>query len=393
MLARDGGADWRTWLFMGGRGAGKTRAGAEFVRFAALYEGARRVALIGPTFSDVRDVMVEGHSGLLSLKYGEGAGPIWQPSRGRLVFSSGAEAFAFSAEDPDSLRGPQFDLAWCDELGAWAKGEAVWDMLQMALRLGDNPRCVATTTPRPVPLVKRLVDDRAVLITRSTTRENAEHLPRAFLREVERTYGGTKLGRQELGGELIEDIEGAMWSRDLIERLRVSVLAPSSLEHVVVAVDPPATSGPKADACGIIAAGAVGRRAFVLADETLRGASPAAWAGRAVSLAEQVGAAEIIVESNQGGEMARYAVETASDHIPVRLVRAMSNKRARATPVAALYEHSRVFHAGVFRELEDEMCAFGGQGFTASPDRLDALVWAVWALLLDRRGEGRVRPL
>lgn len=376
---------------MGGRGAGKTRAGAEYVRFAALFEGAQRIALVGPTLSDVRDVMVEGHSGLLSLMYGPDAAPLWQPSRGRLVFSSGAEAFAFSAEDPDSLRGPQFDLAWCDEIGAWAKGEAVWDMLQMALRLGDAPRCVATTTPRPVPLIKRLMADPRVYLTRSTTQENAKYLSPAFLDDIQRTYGGTKLGRQELDGELIEDVEGALWTRRLLERAYVNT--PPPLDHIVVAVDPPASSGARADACGIIGAGAAGRQAYVLADETLRGVTPAAWAGRAVSLAQRLGAAEIIVEANQGGEMARYAIETVTDRIPVRLVRAMSNKRARATPIAALYEHSRVFHAGRFPDLEEEMCSFGSPAFAGSPDRMDALVWAVWALLLDRRGEGRVSVL
>ena len=293
---------------MGGRGAGKTRAGAEFVRFAALYEGARRIALVGPTLSDVRDVMVEGHSGLLSLDYGKA--PVWQPSRGRLLFSSGAEAFAFSAEDPDSLRGPQFDLAWCDELGAWARGEAVWDMLQMALRLGRTPRCVATTTPRLVPLIKRLVEDPSVRITRSATRENAENLAPSFLAEVERTYGSTKLGRQELDGELIEDVEGALWTREMIESARVRFAPP--LDRILVAVDPPASAGPSADACGIVGVGAVGRGAFVLADETVRGVSPARWAGHVIDLADRLGAAEIVVEANQGGEMARYAIETLS---------------------------------------------------------------------------------
>ena len=374
---------------MGGRGAGKTRAGAEFVRFAALYQGAQRIALVGPTRADVRDVMVEGHSGLLSLTYG--AAPLWQPSRGRLVFSSGAEAFAFSAEDPDSLRGPQFDLAWCDEVGAWAKGEAVWDMLQMALRLGRHPRAVVTTTPRPTPLIKSLVADPRVKLTRSTTRENAAHLSPAFLAEIERTYGGTALGRQELEGELIDEVEGALWTRGMLDRAKVN--APPPLDRVVVAVDPPASIGPNADACGIVAAGATGRQAYVLADETVRGVSPAAWAGCAVSLAQRLGASEIIVEANQGGEMARYAIETVSDRIPVRLVRAMSNKRARATPVAALYEHGRVFHAGRFGELEEEMCAFGGEGYVSSPDRMDALVWSIWALLLDRREDGRVRMI
>ena len=385
----NGAHDWRTWLFMGGRGAGKTRAGAEYIRFAALYEGARRIALVGPTFADVRNVMVEGKSGLLNLEYG--ARPQWFPSRGLLRFSSGAEAYAFSAEDPDSLRGPQFDLAWCDEIGVWPRGNEVWDMLQMGLRLGDNPRCVATTTPRPVPLIKRLVADRSVRITRSSTEENAEYLSPAFLAHVTSAYGGTKLGRQELGGELIDEIDGALWTRSLIDRCRRRVSDALDLERVVVAVDPPAGKGPRADACGIVAAGVSGRRAFVIADVTVRGASPADWARRAADLASQLRASEIIVEGNQGGEMARYAIEVAGTDTPIRLVRAMKDKRARAVPVAALYEAGRVSHAGLFPELEDEMCSFGGSEFSGSPDRLDAMVWAIWALLIDGRAEARVR--
>ena len=376
---------------MGGRGAGKTRAGAEFIRFAALFEGARRIALIGPTFADVRNVMVEGESGLLNLEYG--VRPVWQPSRGRLVFSNEAEAFAFSAEDPDSLRGPQFDLAWCDEIGVWPRGNEVWDMLQLGLRLGDNPRCVATTTPRPVPLIKRLVADRSVRITRAATEENAKHLSSAFLAHVRQAYGGTKLGRQELDGELIDEVEGALWTRSLIDRCQRRVSDALDLDRVVVAVDPPAGKGPSADACGIVAAGKSGARAFVIADLTIRGASPSEWARRAAELAMQLRASEIVVEGNQGGEMARYAIETTGTDIPIRLVRAIKDKRSRAVPIAALYEEGRVGHAGLFPELEDEMCAFGGTGFSGSPDRLDAMVWAIWALLINGRAEGRVRPL
>tara|TARA_R110002020_G_scaffold224599_1_gene434287 strand:+ start:165965 stop:166732 length:768 start_codon:yes stop_codon:yes gene_type:complete len=255
--------------------------------------------------------MIEGPSGLRHLG-GAGGAPVYEVSRRRLVWPNGAEAFAFSAEDPDSLRGPQFDAAWCDELGAWAKGEAVWDNLQMGLRLGAFPRCVATTTPRPV--------------------------------------------------------------------------------------DPPATSGPRADACGIIAAGVAeaagfGRRCFVLGDASAAGLRPADWAGRAVSLAEAVGASMIIAEANQGGEMVRQTLESAGCRLPVRLVHARLGKRARAMPVALLYEQGKVAHLGLLATLEDQMCRFGAEGFTGSPDRVDALVWAVWALMLERTGGPRVRAL
>jgi len=379
---------------MGGRGSGKTRAGAEWVRFQALLGKARRIALVGPTLSDVREVMIDGPSGLRTICHrGHMPLPTYSPSRRRLEFASGAVAYAFSAEDPDSLRGPQFDAAWCDELAAWKNGEAVWDMLQMGLRLGDNPRCVATTTPRPWPLIKRLVADARTTVSHSTTLDNSENLSAAFIDEVTRLYSGTHLGRQELEGELVEDVKGALWTRSLLEKTRLA--EPPPLDHIVVSVDPPASSGKRADACGIIAAGAGWqggeRRGYVLSDASGGGLSPLDWAGRAVSLAEWVGASDIIVEANQGGEMTRHALLTAGCRTPIRLVHAAVNKRARATPVAALYEAGRVSHVGGFPALEDEMCSFGAAGFTGSPDRLDAAVWALWSLLLDGKDPARVR--
>ncbi|MEM9668815.1 MAG: terminase family protein [Pseudomonadota bacterium] len=390
------GLDWRTWLFMGGRGAGKTRAGAEFIRFAMVYGGYQRAALVGPTLHDVREVMIEGPSGLLSISTGESTAPDYQPSRRRLVWPNGAEAFAFSAEEPNSLRGPQFDIAWCDEIAAWAKGEDTWNMLQMGLRLGDDPRAIATTTPRPVPLVKRLVDEAEVAITHSTTAENAANLAPGFVAAMVRHYGTSTLGQQELNGELIEDPDGAFWTRDDLDKSRINT-APD-LDNIVVAIDPPASVGPKADTCGIVGVGikkleTADLHGFVIADGSVQGLSPLNWAGRAVALAREVGAASIIAEANQGGEMLRHALMTAGCEIPVRLVHAKVSKRARAMPVAALYEAGRVFHVGVMRALEDQMCSFGADGFTGSPDRVDALVWAVWALMLDGKDNPRVRSL
>ena len=385
---------WRTWLFMGGRGAGKTRAGAEWVRMA-VRAGCRRVALVGPALSDVREVMIEGPSGLRHLE-GAGGTPVYEVSRRRLVWPNGAEGFAFSAEDPDSLRGPQFDAAWCDELGAWAKGEAVWDNLQMGLRLGPGPRCVATTTPRPVDLVRRLVVAPDSVMTRSATRENAVNLSPGFVTAMEAAYGHSSLARQELMGELIADPEGALFVRSKIDQSRV--FAAPAMADIVVAVDPPATSGPRADACGIVAAGIAeadgfGRRCFVLGDASAPGLRPHDWASRAVALAEAVGASMIIAEANQGGEMVRQTLMSAGCRLPVRLVHARLGKRARALPVALLYEQGKVAHVGLLATLEDQMCRFGAEGFTGSPDRVDALVWAVWALMLER-GEGpRIRPL
>lgn len=378
---------------MGGRGAGKTRAGAEWLRYAMLYGGCRRAALIGPTLGDVREVMIEGPSGLRAIATEFEDAPCYEVSRKRLIWENGAEAHVFSAEDADSLRGPQFDVAWCDEVAAWPKGQAVWDMLQMALRLGGSPRAVATTTPRPTPLIKGLVADPATVLTRARTADNAMNLSPGFLETVERAYGGTRLGRQELEGELIEDLEGALWTLDDIERWSASDLP--ELENIIVAVDPPASSGPKADACGIVAVGATrqARQGFVLADASVQGCSPLEWAGRVVALAIKTGAGSIVAEANQGGEMVRHALETAGCAIPVRLVHAKAGKLARAMPVAALYEAGRIWHAGVFRELEDEMCSFSTDGFTGSPDRVDALVWGLWALMLDRRDMPRVRGI
>ncbi len=384
------GDDWRTWLFMGGRGAGKTRAGAEWLRYSVLFGGCARAALIGPTLGDVREVMIEGPSGLKHIGR-FGTPPRYEVSRRRLLWDNGAEAYVFSAEDADSLRGPQFDVAWCDEIAAWPKGKSVWDMLQMGLRLGARPRVVATTTPKPVPLIKSLVADASTVITRARTAENEGNLAPGFLSYVQDTYGGTRLGRQELDGELIEDLAGALWTRDILENARC--LDAPILDNIVIALDPPASSGAKADACGIVAVGVQAdcRTGYVLADASARGLSPLNWAGRAAALAARLGAGMIVAEANQGGEMVRHALETAGCGVPVRLVHAKAGKIARALPVAALYEAGRVVHVGCFPELEDEMCSFGGDGFSGSPDRLDALVWGLWALMLDRRSEPRVR--
>ena len=378
-------------MFMGGRGAGKTRAGAEWLRYSVLHGGCRRAALVGPTLSDVREVMIEGPSGLRSIASDYEDPPRYEVSRKRLVWENGAEAYAFSAEDADRLRGPQFDVAWCDEVAAWPKGQAVWDMLQMGLRLGENPRAIVTTTPRPVPLVKALVSDAGTVVTRARTAENVANLAPGFLDVIERAYGGTRLGRQELDGELIEDLAGALWTRGLIERGRVG--HPPELENIIVAVDPPVSLGAGADACGIVAVGAMqgAQDGFVLADASAQGLSPLDWAGRAVALSGRVGASAIVAEANQGGEMVRHALETAGCKVPIKLVHAKAGKRVRAMPVAALYEAGRISHVGVLRALEDEMCSFGAEGFAGSPDRVDALVWAVWALMLDREDAPRVR--
>lgn len=262
----------RTWLLTGGRGAGKTRAGAEFVRWAVLQAGYRRVALVAQTFHDVREVMVEGPSGLLATEPDPKQRPVWQPSRHRLEWKNGAVAYGFSAEDPEALRGPQFDLAWGDEAAAWAKGEAVWDNLQLALRLGPHPLAVVTTTPRPVALIRRLMKDPSVVVTRTAMAENAGNLAPGFVDAMWAAYGGTQLGRQELDGELIDDPPGALFFRSQIDALRVAEV-PEVMDDRIVAVDPNIYGRPGADACGIVLAGVKDGVAYVLGDASAPGLS------------------------------------------------------------------------------------------------------------------------
>jgi phage terminase large subunit-like protein len=388
---------WTIWLVLGGRGAGKTRTGAEWVRGMAMGHpgfaepGCGRIALVGETFAAARDVMVEGPSGLLALP---GERPTWSPALRRLDFTNGAVAHVFSAEDPDALRGPQFDAAWADELAKWRHADETWDMLQFGLRLGRAPREIVTTTPRPIPLLKRFLADRRVLLSRSRTVDNMKNLAPAFLDAVVGRYAGSNLGRQELDGELIESRADALWSRGLLELCRVS--AAPALMRIVVAVDPPASSGPRADACGIVAAG-IGSDGlgYVLADMSAAGLKPAEWAARAVSAYRRWGADALVAEANQGGEMVAAVLREVDPGVPVTSVHATRGKFMRAEPVAVLYEQGRVRHVGAFPELEDEMADFAASGLSTgrSPDRLDALVWALTHLMLQPRAEPRIRML
>jgi phage terminase large subunit-like protein len=398
-LLAQNGQPWTTWLLLGGRGAGKTHAGAAWVRGMALGEPpyasapVGRIALIGETEADAREVMVEGVSGLLAA-HGPGERPIWISSRRRLEWRNGAVAQTFSADDPESLRGPQFGAAWLDEIAKWRYAEATFDMLQFGLRLGERPRQVITTTPRPIPLLKRLIADPATALTHATTRMNARFLASAFLETVVARYAGTRLGRQELDGELIEDRADALWSRAMIENARVAAAPP--LQRIVVAVDPPASAGEKAASCGLVAAGrGEDGKIYVIADDTVAGLSPAGWAAKAIALWRRVSADALVVEVNQGGDMVRAVIAEQDPHVPVIAVHARRGKWLRAEPVSALYEQGRVKHVGAFPALEDEMCDFGLDGLSAgrSPDRLDALVWAVTALSFGARDGPRVRGL
>ncbi len=382
----------QTWLVTGGRGAGKTRLGAEWVNavarglppFAPPGRRLNRLALVGETLADVRDVMIEGPSGIVGVS--KPWRPRYEPSRRRLVWESGAVATIFSSEDPESLRGHQFEAAWCDEAAKWRHAEACFDMLQFGLRLGERPRQLVTTTPRPTKLIKQLLADPAALVTRMRTVENAANLAAGFIRAVTGRYGGSVLGRQELDGELIEDREDALWTRETIDEAFVG--SPGELRRIVVAVDPPASSRKTSDACGIVAAGLDAEgRAVVLADATLSAARPQDWAARAVALYHALAADCLLVEVNQGGEMASAVIRTVDATVPLKAVRAHRGKWLRAEPVAALYSQGKVRHAGRFPALEDEMCDFGPDGLSGghSPDRVDALVWAVTELLLGGR--------
>jgi phage terminase large subunit-like protein len=389
---------WTVWLVMGGRGAGKTRTGAEWVQGIVGAEpgfaepGAGRIALVGETFAAVRDVMIEGPAGILSLAWGSDR-PTWSPALRRLAWPNGALAHAFSSEDPDGLRGPQFDAAWCDELAKWRYPTETWDMLQFGLRLGPAPREIVTTTPRPLPLLKKLLADPRVVVSRSRTMENAAHLAPSFLDTIVGRYEGTRLGRQELDGEMIEEREDALWSRDRIEGCRADAAPP--LVRIVVAVDPPASSGARADACGIVVAGVdTAGLGYVLADASLDAARPTDWAEKAIAAYRRWSADALVAEANQGGEMVRAVLAQVDPTVPVTTVHATRGKYLRAEPVAVLYEQGRVRHVGAFPELEDELCDFGPGGLSSrrSPDRLDALVWALSHLMLSR-AEPRVRVL
>lgn len=394
---------WKSWVIMGGRGAGKTRAGAEWVR--AQVEGARptdpgrasRVALVGETFDQVRDVMIFGDSGILACSPPDRR-PDWEATRRRLVWPNGATAQAFSAHEPEALRGPQFDAAWVDELAKWKKAEESWDMLQFALRLGGHPQQVITTTPRNVAVLKAILNNPSTVVTHAPTEANRAYLAQSFLEEVRARYAGTRLGRQELEGVLLDDVEGALWTTAQLEAVRVAK-APA-MDRVVVALDPSVSGGAGSDECGIIVAGASTRggpqdwRGFVLEDATVRG-RPTDWARAAIGAMERWGAERLVAEVNQGGDMVESVLRQIDPLVPFKALRAARGKSARAEPVAALYEQGRIRHCrdGQLGVLEDQMCRMTVQGYAGrgSPDRVDALVWALHELMIEPAAHWR-RP-
>jgi phage terminase large subunit-like protein len=380
---------WRVWLLLAGRGFGKTRTGAELVRAMVAARRARHIALVAPTAADARDVMIEGESGLLAISP-INERPQYEPSKHRLTWPNGAIATTYSADEPDRLRGPQHDFAWCDELAAWRYPQA-WDMLLFGLRLGADPRVIVTTTPRPTKLIRDLLADPKVAVSRGRTVENAKNLAPAFLDQIVRRYEGTRLGRQELDAEILEDVAGALWARAAIEAARVSAVP--ELTRILVAIDPAAGSSEHSDETGIIVAGKdASGHGYVLGDLSGRYA-PTEWAQAAIAAYRAHDADRIVAEINNGGDMVEATLRVVDPSVPFTAVHASRGKVARAEPVAALYEQGRVHHVGAFPVLEDQMCAFAHDFDRAaagySPDRVDALVWALTELLVEPiAGEG-----
>lgn len=386
--------DWFGWLIIAGRGWGKTKTGAEFIRDCVESGQYKRIALIGETSADGKDVMVNGESGILAVS------PPWNKptfissnSRGRpkLTWPCGAQATLYDAREPDQLRGPQHDLAWVDELAKFRYAEAVFDQMMMGLRLGMNPKWIATTTPRPIALLKRLINTKGVKVTRGRTTENLGNIAPTFKAAVVDRYKGTRLGRQELDAEILEDVPGALWTRRNLDENRYDVGKHGPLPtfmRIVVSVDPPATSGDTANEAGIIASGLTEEKhAFVLDDWSLQG-TPDAWARKAVALYHRYMADCIVAESNNGGEMVRAVIQAVNPNVPVKLVFASRGKYVRAEPISALYEQGIVHHLGTLPELEDQMVAFTPETSIdrsrgLSPDRVDSLVWGLTELFPD----------
>jgi phage terminase large subunit-like protein len=370
---------WRVWLILAGRGWGKTRTGAEWVKARAESNVYSRIALIGPTAADVRDIMVEGESGLLAVSQPSFL-PLYEPSKRRVTWPNGCIATCYSADEPERLRGPQHDSGWADELASWRYEEA-WDMFQLGLRLGHNPQAVATTTPKPRRFVRELVSDGKTVLTGGSTYENLENLAEAFIDTVIRKYENTRLGRQELYAELLEEAPGALWKRAQIDELRVR--SHPRLKKIIVALDPSVTNNEKSNECGIIGGGlGVDGHGYVLADKSVR-ASPAAWAQEAVDLLTAMNGDYIVAEVNNGGEMVALTIHTVNRAVKVVSVHASRGKKTRAEPVSALYEQKMIHHVGTFKQLEDQMCMYDPDTVDESPDRMDAMVWLFTELMVE----------
>jgi phage terminase large subunit-like protein len=379
---------WSTWLILAGRGWGKTRTGAEWIRSKAESGAVSRIALVAATASDARDTMIEGESGLLAIAPNSNR-PIYEPSKRRLTWPNGVQATAFSAEEPERLRGPQFGAAWADELAAWNNSEMCWDMLQFGMRLGKHPQQCITTTPRPSKILRALIGDSNTVVTRGSTFDNAANLAPSFVTKVVSKYQGTRLGRQELFAEILDDVVGALWTRDMLDAAREFRRVPP-MQRIVVAVDPSGARSAEdsdADMIGIVVAGlGVDGRGYILADRSCK-LSPAGWGRVAVDAYREFNADRIVAERNYGGAMVQHVIRSTDPNAAYKEITASRGKVQRAEPVSALYEQNRVSHLEAFDLLEDQMAAMTGNGFMGegSPDRVDALVWALSELMLTSR--------
>jgi len=371
--------DWTTWLIKSGRGWGKTRVGAETVRI--WKDKFPIIHFIGATAGDARDIMIEGESGILK------SSPPWdmpnyEPSKRKISWNNGAYALIFTADEPDRLRGPQCYASWCDELASWKYPNDAWDNMMMGLRLGENPKCIVTTTPRPIKLIKELIKDPTVYVTNGTTYENIDNLAPAFLNTIISKYEGTRLGRQELMAELLEDIEGALWNQKLIDASRVKRYP--DLIRIVVAIDPAVTSTKDSDETGIVVGGKdIDGHIYILEDAS--GIySPQKWATIAIDLYNKYKADRIIAEVNNGGDLVQTVINNINKNVSYEKVNASRGKIRRAEPVEALYEQKKVHHVGSFPKLEDQMCSYTGDPKDESPDRMDANVWLCTYLMEDK---------
>lgn len=388
--------DWNVWFINAGRGFGKTRAGVEWVR-EQIKKGHKRVAAVASTNSDIERVMVKGESGFLACCHkedktykGKPLGyPEWSPTKRTLTWENGAKVEFYSAEEPERLRGPQFSAAWCDELAAWNKDQDTWDMLQFCLRLGKHPRVCVTTTPKSTVLVRKLLKDTKTYVTTGSTFDNAANLADTYLSAVKEQYEGTRLGRQELYAEVLTENEGALWTADMIDSCQISREELPELIRVVVAVDPAVSANVESDNTGIVVAGVCEQgKAYILGDYTFKGL-PEAWANKVVDLYHSFGCSRIVYESNQGKDLIPSLFKTVDENLPLRGVHASSAKIARAEPVSALYEQGKVFHVrnpqdpeASLTELETQMTTYEPMGKHKSPDRYDAMVWALTDLML-----------
>ena len=382
--------DWNAWLALAGRGWGKTRAGAEWVRHR-IKKGDKIVHCVAPTKGDVRRVMVEGDSGLLNVCWkgdktyrGKHIGfPIWSPTNNTLTWDNGSKAVFFSAEDPERLRGPQAYSAWTDELCAWRNAQETWDMMMFGLRLGRKPQVFITTTPKTTKLLRNIISDPKTVISKGSTFDNAANLADTFLDAVKKTYEGTRLGRQELYAEILDEASGALWNRELLFKCEIDRDEVPPLSRIVVSVDPAVTNKTDSDMTGMVVAGIDQEgTAYVLEDHTDH-YSPKEWAAKAIELYHEHMADRIVAERNQGGDMVRHTLQTEDENVPIKLVHASRGKMARAEPVSALYEQGKVRHVKGLNDLEDQMVQWEPLGSIGSPDRLDAMVWALTDLSLN----------